>query len=238
MGNKLHTPVIIQPLHKSEGRQEIARKGKVIMYSTPVDGALDTSVVTVQRYSCFGATLFPGKIADLQLTAGVTSAGPHEGKTVVASNLAAFLATDSRDDTVLIDLSFRRPMQHRIFGIASSPGIMESTRTNTIVLSKTAIKQLWLLPLGFSDFGPMNFDKVVEFRDSIETLKRQFRFIVLDLPSALQGDFPGMISSQLDGYVVVVQCGKTKVTHIKQVMQVLNEKKVMGFVMNRSRSSS
>lgn len=237
MGNKLHNPVIIQPLHDSAGRQEIVRKGKIIMYSTPVDGALDTSVVTVQRYSCFGSTLFPGKIADLQLAAGVTSAGPHEGKTVVASNLAAFLATDSRDDTVLIDLSFRRPVQHKIFGIPSSPGIMESTRTNTIVLSKTAIKQLWLLPLGFSDFSPMNFDKVVEFRDSIETLKRQFRFIVLDLPSALQGDFPGMISSQLDGYVVVVQCGKTKVTHIKQVMQVLNEKKVMGFVMNRSRSS-
>ncbi|MFN0158657.1 MAG: CpsD/CapB family tyrosine-protein kinase [Bacteroidota bacterium] len=213
------------------------RKGKLIMYNNTLDAILDANVVTVQRYGCFGTNLFPGKITDMQLTAGVTSANAREGKTLVAANLAAFFATDSRDDTVLIDLNFRRPKLHDVFGVPSSPGIMESLRCDTITLTRTPIKGLWVLPLGFADFGPITFDKVLELRESIETLKRQFRFIVLDLPSAFQNDFPAMISSQLDGFFVVVAAGRTKVTDIRRIMQTLNENKVIGFVMNGARPS-
>lgn len=219
------------------GTGVIRTGGKLITYNNTLDSTLDTNIVTVERYGCFGSNLFPGKIADLQLTAGVTSANPREGKTLVAANLAAFFATDSRDDTVLIDLSFRKPKLHQVFDIPSSPGIMESLRGDTITLTRTPIKSLWLLPLGFSDFGPMTFDKVMELRESIETLKRQFRFIVLDLPSALQADFPSMVSSQLDGFIVVIAAGRTKITDVRRVMHTLNEKKVIGFVMNGARPS-
>ena len=81
----------------------------------------------------------------------------------------------------------------------------------------------------------MDFDKVIELRETIATLKRQFRFIVLDLPGALQPDFPVMLSSQLDGYFFVVATGRTKSTDIREAFQVLNEKKIIGFIMNRHR---
>ena len=191
--------------------------------------------MTVQRYGCFGATMFPGKLTDLQLTAGVTGTHTGEGKTTVAANLAAFFATDTRDDTVIVDVSFRRPRLHQIFGMPSSPGLLESARNDTILLYRTAIKNLWLLPIGYSDYAPMDFDKVIELRETIATLKRQFRFIVLDLPGALQPDFPVMLSSQLDGYFFVVATGRTKSTDIREAFQVLNEKKIIGFIMNRHR---
>lgn len=219
-----------------ESRNELTRPGKVLLFNTPVSPELDASVVTVERYGCFGASLFPGKLTDLQLTAGVTSARPREGKSLVASNLGAFFATDTRDDTVVVDLSFRRPQLHQIFGIPSSPGLLESLRNDTIILYRSSIRNLWVLPLGFTDYGPMGFDKVVELREAIAALKRRFRFIVLDLPAVLQADFPGMISSQLDGYFVVVAAGRTKITDVKQVVQTINDKKVIGFIMNRSRT--
>jgi|WetSurMetagenome_2_1015567.scaffolds.fasta_scaffold45217_2 Mrp family chromosome partitioning ATPase len=218
-----------------EGRKDLTRPGKVLLYNTPVSPELDTTVVTVERYGCFGANLFPGKLTDLQLTAGVTSARPREGKSLVASNLAAFFATDTRDDTVLVDLSFRRPRLHQIFGIPSSPGLLESVRNDTIILYRSAIKNLWILPLGFTDYGPMNFDRVVELREALSALKRRFRFILLDLPAVLQADFPAMISSQLDGYFLVVAPGRTKITDVKQVVQSISEKKVIGFIMNKAR---
>ncbi len=223
-----------QQIVPKEERQEVTRKGKLILYNTPPSPVLDTHIVTVQRYGCFGAHLFPGKLTDLQLTAGITSARSRDGKTVAASNLAAFLATDTRDDTVLVDLTFRRPTLHQVFGVPPSPGLLESLRNDTIILHKTSIQGLWVLPLGFSDFGPMDFDRVVELREAIATMKRQFRFIVLDLPAALQSDFPTMISNQLDGYFVVVSAGHTTVTDVRDVMHVLNEKKVLGFIMNRA----
>lgn len=214
---------------------ELTRPGKVLLFNTPVDPELDASVVTVERYGCFGANLFPGKLTDLQLTAGVTSARPREGKSLVASNLGAFFATDTRDDTVLVDLSFRRPRLHQIFGVPASPGLLESLRNDTIILYRSAIKNLWVLPLGFSDFGPMTFDKVVELREAIAVLKRRFRFIVLDLPAVLQADFPGMVSSQLDGYFVVVAAGRTRITDMNRVVQSVHEKKIIGFIMNRAK---
>lgn len=79
----------------------------------------------------------------------------------------------------------------------------------------------------------MSFDKVVELREVIATLKQKFRFIVIDLPSATESSFPAMITGQLDGYVVVVSVGKTKKTEIEGIINVLNENKIVGFVMNR-----
>jgi Mrp family chromosome partitioning ATPase len=42
-----------------------------------------------------------------------------------------------------------------------------------------------------------------------------------------------MITSHLDGYVVVVAAGRTKKTDISNLVVTLNENKVIGFVMNR-----
>jgi Mrp family chromosome partitioning ATPase len=215
--------------------REVVRKGKTILYHETPSPSLDSSVVTVQRYGCFGAHLFPAKSAHVQLTAGVTSCRPREGKTLVAANMAAFFATEAREDALIVDLSFRRPRLHHIFGVPSSPGIQESLRTDTVMVYRTSIRHLWMLPLGFSDYGPMTFDRIVELRDTLNALKSRFRFIVLDLPAALQADFPGMVSGHLDGYFLVVMKGRTKSTDVRHVLQVLGEQKVLGFVMNRNR---
>lgn len=214
-------------------RQQIVRKGKLILYNRPSNPVLDETVVSVQRYNCFGTNLFPSRNADLQLAAGVTSAGNGDGKTVVAANLATFFALDTQDDTVLIDLNARDPRLHEIFGVPQSPGILDALRNDTITLSRSAIKGLWILPLGEMKGSMMTFDKILELREVIATLKRQFRFIVIDLPTATEQNFPGMIASHLDGYVVVVSAGKTKKTDIRNLITVLNENKIVGFVMNR-----
>ena len=218
---------------QNEERQQLVRKGKLILYNRPANPILDESTVSVQRYNCFGSNLFPSRNADLQLAAGVTSASNGDGKTMVAANLATFFALDTQDDTILIDLNFRHPRVHEIFGIQSSPGILDSLRNDTITLSRSAIKGLWILPLGEAKGPSMTFDRVIELREVIATLKRQFRFIVVDLPSSMEQTFPGMISSHLDGFVVVVSAGKTKKTDIRSLVTTLNENKIIGFVMNR-----
>jgi Mrp family chromosome partitioning ATPase len=219
--------------HTGKADQQIIRKGKLVLYNSPEETFIDESVISVQRYNCFGAHLFPGRNSDLQLMAGVTSPHPRDGKTTAAANLATFLAVDTQDDTVLVDLSFRRPSVHTLFGIAPAPGIMDSLKSDTITVTRSAIKGLWILPFGTMSFSQITFDRIIELRETLVTLKRQFRFVILDLPSVLNSDFPNMLSGSLDGYFVVAQVGKTKKTEIKQVLDVLNESKVIGFIMNR-----
>jgi Mrp family chromosome partitioning ATPase len=117
-----------------QGRQQLVRKGKLILYNRPANPALDESVVTVQRYNCFGTNLFPSKSSsDVQLATGVTSVANGDGKTVVSANLATFFALDTQDDTVLIDLNFSNPQLHQVFGVHPTPGVLAADRYDNVV---------------------------------------------------------------------------------------------------------
>lgn len=229
---------ITEPEYENEGQgprsgQPLVRKGKLILYNRPPNPMLDETVVSVERYNCFGSNLHPNRSEGSPLVAGITSANAGEGKTVVAANLATFFALDSLDDTVLVDLNFNNPRIHNIFGVSVLPGIRDSLRTDTITLSRTAIKGLWVLPVGELKGSQMGFDIVLGLREVISTLREHFRFIILDLPSANDPAFPGLIGSHIDGFVVVVAAGKTKKTDVSQLVTFINENKIIGFVMNR-----
>ena len=59
------------------------------------------------------------------MTFFVTSAGPGEGKTFVASNLAIAFAQAGRR-VLLIDADLRRPSVHTIFGVSNALGLMHA----------------------------------------------------------------------------------------------------------------
>lgn len=54
----------------------------------------------------------------------VTSAGPGEGKSTTAANLAVAMA-QARRRTLLIDADLRRPHQHALFGLGREPGLAQ-----------------------------------------------------------------------------------------------------------------
>ena len=54
----------------------------------------------------------------------VTSPGPGEGKTTIASNLAIALAEIGRR-VLIIDADFRRPRVHKVFGVVNTWGLAD-----------------------------------------------------------------------------------------------------------------
>ena len=80
----------------------------------------------------------------------VTSSGPGEGKTAVATNLAVALA-QAGHRVLIIDCDMRKPRVHDVFSCPSEPGLSNvlvgnSTASEAIRESSTA--GLWILPSG------------------------------------------------------------------------------------------
>jgi capsular exopolysaccharide synthesis family protein len=112
----------------------------------------------------------------------VTSAGPGEGKTSVASQLAASLARAWRK-TLLIDGDLRHPALHKLFEQPAEPGFSEVLRGEVEVhdaIRPTAMSRLWVMPVGHLDNHAVQALAQESVSNLLEQLKGQYDFIVFD----------------------------------------------------------
>jgi Mrp family chromosome partitioning ATPase len=80
----------------------------------------------------------------------VTSPEPRDGKSTLAANLSVSIAHSGKR-VLLVEADFRRPTQHKIFGIESSVGIssvIAGTAEIVEATCKTPIRYLWVMPCG------------------------------------------------------------------------------------------
>ena len=88
----------------------------------------------------------------------VTAAEPGAGKSIIASNLAASIAAMGRR-VVVVDLDFRGPRQHALFGLSSPEGGIEAwlerKRARRDELAQaSSVRNLRLLPCTIAPAGP------------------------------------------------------------------------------------
>jgi capsular exopolysaccharide synthesis family protein len=136
----------------------------------------------------------------------VTSAGSGEGKTTLATQLAASLARAWKR-TLVIDGDLRHPRTHQIFDVAQEPGLAEVLRGEVDVadaIRATSFSRLWLLPAGRGD----NHAIQALAQDSVETilegLQQQYDFIIVDSPPLLPVADSLMLAQHMDGVLLAV----------------------------------
>ena len=234
---------------------ELIRLQKPVVIDSERGRHVDKNTISPRFYNCFNYSLLPSKQVDVHLAVGVTSANKGEGKTIVAANLAVSLALASQSETVLVDLNLRSPRIHSIFGTRLVPGVCGALTDPTIQVSQTQIKHLYVLPAGNVSGGllfeeriagrerkdaqdggksSLSLESVLEFRDVLYSLKKEFEFVIVDMPSIHEPRVPSLISHQLDGVLVVVDANKTKHEDIERMFRHINEQRILGFVMNRA----
>jgi capsular exopolysaccharide synthesis family protein len=112
----------------------------------------------------------------------VTSAESGEGKTSLASHLAASLSRAWRK-TLLIDGDLRNPAAHVLFQVPQEPGFSELLRGEVgvdDVVRPTPVSRLWMLPAGRWDSHAIQALAQEEVRTFFDHLKKEFDFIVID----------------------------------------------------------
>lgn len=234
--------------------QSLLRLVKTIRFNPEIGKTVDSTYVDPHFYNSFNYSILSRDETAVNMTVGITSANPREGKTLVSANLAVSLAVANERDTVLVDLNFRNPTVHSIFGVPRSPGLLEGLNDRSIGVYRTQIKHLYVLPTGdirshafaaehmtsaFSGFWAngrgrsMNLGQLAAFRDVIYSLRGEFEFVVIDMPSVLEPQVPLLLTNQMDGLLIVVDARRTKQHEIESVFHSLNQKQIIGFVVNR-----
>jgi polysaccharide biosynthesis transport protein len=167
----------------------------------------------------------------------VTSAGPGEGKSTVAANLAAIVAQSGKH-VVLMDTDLRRPSVHRFFDIANREGLTDVFRDH---LGLDAVNHPWdwdsnisIITSGSLPPNPtelLGSDRMTQILDS---LKKQKDFIILDAPPSIVAD-PQVLASKVDGVVIVAWPGHTQLSGLRVTMEQLNRvgANVVGIIFNR-----
>jgi Mrp family chromosome partitioning ATPase len=234
----------------------LVRLKKTVVVNDETGDYVDEHIISSQYYNNFNYSLLPRENGEGKLVLGVTSASPGDGKTLVASNLAASFAMAQQKETVLVDLNIGRPRLHNVFGTPLSPGLLDAFFETTVRVTETKLKHLSVLSAGdlsssplsgmlyrsnvgnkenvdFSNFS-LRLEQLPEFRNVIYSLLELYDFVIVDLPSISDVMVPPLFMNHLDGIIIVVTTGVTKQEDIDRVISQLDEQKILGFVLNRA----
>ncbi len=166
----------------------------------------------------------------------VTSALPGEGKTTTAINTAIVLSqTGAR--TLLVDLDMRKPEVGRQFGLNGSHGMSIFLSGNSDLSSQiveTPYADLFVVPAGPLPPNPAELVGSERWQKALGLLSDYFQYIVIDSPPVLSVADPVILSTRVDGVVLVVQAGKTPRDAVRKARNTLQQvgATVLGAMIN------
>jgi polysaccharide biosynthesis transport protein len=175
--------------------------------------------------------------AEQQRSILVTSCSPSEGKTCVSVNLAVSLSQAGRK-VLLVDANFRRP------GVAQAFGLVDTTEglSNILIghsnpdslVHQTSHKNLDVLLAGPLPPNPSELLSGGYLKDFITQFSAKYETIIFDGPPVLVVSDAMVLSSAMDGVVLVVRAGfstRGAIGRAKDQLKRVNAK-VLGVVLN------
>jgi capsular exopolysaccharide synthesis family protein len=172
---------------------------------------LDPKSPVSEAYRTLRTNLQFSKIDRKLKTILVTSSGPKEGKSTTAANLAIALAQVGQK-VVLVDADLRRPVVHSIFGMEKDEGVtnyLMGTVTYESVLNSTFHENLYVIPSGVLPPNPSELLASRPMETLIKKLQEDFDVIIFDSPPVIAVTDAAILSTKVDGTILVVNSGNT-----------------------------
>ena len=227
------------------------RKLSLIAAKNGVNGAHSTALVALEdkrsamaeAYRHLRTSLLFSSAGKPPQTMLVTSSQPSEGKTTTAINTAITLA-QSGADVVLIDCDLRRPRLHNHFGLTNSTGLTNylSGERNTENLLKPFpnLPKLKVITSGPIPPNPAELLSSNEMKNLLQFLKGNYKHVIIDSPPAISFTDAAILSTLVDGVVLVAMAGKSSIHLMRRFKQRLANigARVYGVVLNGIKADS
>lgn len=174
---------------------------------------------------------------------GVTSSVRGEGKSTTTLNLAYSLA-EAGQYVLVIECDMRLPTLAKRLGMDGVKGVsnlLAGLCNGSEVIKRTEIHQnLYVLPAGEIPPNPSELLGSERMRVTLDILRKDFDFILLDLPPVNAVSDPLVASKLTDGMVLVVRQNYSSKRAIAEAVRQLNfvDAKILGFVMTDSNTAA
>ena len=167
----------------------------------------------------------------------VTSSGPGEGKSMTTANLAVVMAQQGRK-VLLVDADLRKPTVHYTFRLINTEGLsnlLTKRAKLTDVITKTDVDNLYVITSGPIPPNPAELLSSRAMHDFMTEALGIFDIIIFDTPPVLAVTDAQILSSQVDGTVLVVASGKTEKDAALEAKDLLqkSQARILGVVLNR-----
>jgi capsular exopolysaccharide synthesis family protein len=167
----------------------------------------------------------------------ITSTGPGEGKTVIATNLAVALA-QAGQRVLLIDADMRKPRVHIVLERSQEPGLSNVLVGNakaSEAVQTTAVPGLWVMPAGLHPPNPAELLGSKRFKDLMASVSQHFDWVMIDTPPVMAVTDSSVVAHLATGVLFVVGAEMTsRHAGLRALEQLEHARaKFIGAVLNR-----
>jgi capsular exopolysaccharide synthesis family protein len=170
----------------------------------------------------------------------VTSGQVGDGKTTTAINTAITLG-QAGADVLLVDCDLRRPRVHDHFQLPNSYGLTsylcgQQMEIKELLHTHAEVPKLKIITSGPMPANPADFLVSEEMIKLLDTVSAGFSHVILDSPPASAFADSALLSTLVDGVVIVVSCGRSSRSVVRRVKERLTQvgARIYGVVLNYS----
>jgi len=160
----------------------------------------------------------------------ITSTLSGEGKTVTTANLGCVMAEVKHLRILLADADFRKTRLGGLFGLKSSPGLVEVLQDRTTLdesVQKTQVPNLDLMAAGNTQgVNPAELLSSKRAAAVFDELKDRYNYVLVDTPPCGDVADAGIVGQVADGALMIVRLGKTPQPAAKRIVQMLRASNV------------
>ena len=195
--------------------------------------------VAIDTYNVFCTQLLLKTQAKGHNTIMVTSCVDGEGKTVTAINLAISIARRVQHTVLLVDLDLRRPGIQRYLGFGAKKGLSDYLKGDEpisgLLVVNPGLPKMVVLPAGRPIHGTTEIIGSPKMEKLVREMKSRYpeRYVIFDSPPLLIAPDSLVFSSYMDEIILVVEASKTPEQQIREAIELLNDKPLLGLVMNK-----
>lgn len=166
-----------------------------------------------------------------------TSSMASEGKSTVAANTAVAFARQGKK-VLLVDADLRRPTINATFSIQNPVGLTNFLTEKNLNINdaiyRTSIKNLYVMPSGPIPPNPSELIGSKKMSRVVEALDSAFDLVIYDAPPVLSVTDAQILSTKVDGTILVVRENKTEKVLVKQAVRLIQHVngEILGVVLN------